>query len=78
MTAPVLPRVAAIIAREIGVAAEAIHDDTTFAALGMDSLDLIELGMSLEDEFGVSLPDGVEHDWQTVGDATGWLEAAIR
>ncbi|MGM9653171.1 MAG: acyl carrier protein [Eubacteriales bacterium] len=32
-----------------------IKEDTTFADLGIDSLDVAELVMNLEDEFGISL-----------------------
>jgi len=54
------------------------HLDTTVAALtpglllsedlGLDSLAAIELGMVLEDEFDIALPDEVVVDIRTVGD----------
>lgn len=36
--------------------------------LGGDSLDLIELAMALEDEFGFQIEDDEAESWKTVGD----------
>ncbi len=36
--------------------------------LNADSLDLVELAMALEDQFGDQVPDGIEDGWATVSD----------
>lgn len=36
--------------------------------LGADSLDLIEVSLGLEEEFGAALEDDIEQTWDTVGD----------
>lgn len=43
--------------------------------LGADSLDLVDLVMSLEDEFGVEVPDDAIETMKTVGDAVKYIEA---
>ena len=42
--------------------------------LGADSLDVVELLMSLEDEFGLSLPDEVAMEMKTVGDIVNYID----
>lgn len=41
--------------------------------LGADSLDVVELIMSFEDEFGVSLPDEDIATMKTVGDIVNYI-----
>ncbi len=43
--------------------------DTTWEELDVDSLDLVELVQSLEDEYGVRIEDEKLKDVKTVGDA---------
>lgn len=43
--------------------------------LGADSLDVVELVMELEDEFGVEISDGDAENINTVGDAVKYIEA---
>ena len=54
---------------------EDFTDATTFDELNADSLDRIEVGMALEDEFGVAIPDKTIGEWRTVGDLLDWLVA---
>lgn len=42
--------------------------------LGADSLDIVELMMSLEDEYGVTLPEGKVESIKTVQDIVDMLE----
>lgn len=41
--------------------------------LGADSLDVVELIMAFEDEFGVSLPDEDISSMKTVGDIVNYI-----
>ena len=43
--------------------------------LGADSLDVVELIMAFEDEFGVTLPDEEIAKFKTVGDIINFLKA---
>lgn len=36
--------------------------------LGMDSLDLVEIAMNVEEEFDISVPDDVSEKWTTIAD----------
>ena len=42
--------------------------------LGADSLDIVELMMALEDEYGVTLPEGKVETVKTVQDIVNMLE----
>ena len=65
-----------LIAEQFTVEADTITMDTTFAEdLGADSLDIVELSMALEEEFGVS--EMSEEDIAgiaTVGDLVNYLQ----
>ena len=51
-------KVKEILAEQLGVDVNKVTLETNVATdLGADSLDLVEILMSLEDEFGVSIPD---------------------
>ena len=69
-------KLAAIVAEQFGVDADNITRDTTFEGdLGADSLDIVELSMALEEEFG--LEEMGEEDLSgitTVGDLAKYLQ----
>jgi acyl carrier protein len=52
----------------LGAPAEAISRDASFAALEVDSLDLVEMAQVIEDEFGVQLKGNDVKDIATIGD----------
>lgn len=55
-----------LIADKLEVEADEITESTKFSDLGIDSLDIVELLMDVEDEFGVNIePD---QSLATVGD----------
>jgi NADH dehydrogenase (ubiquinone) 1 alpha/beta subcomplex 1 len=41
--------------------------------LGLDSLDVVELVMALEEEFGLEIPDAEADKISSVGDAIGYI-----
>jgi acyl carrier protein len=43
--------------------------------LGADSLDVVELVMALEDEFGIDIPDEEVGNIKTVGDAVTYISS---
>ena len=69
-------KLAAIVAEQFGVDADTITKETTFEGdLGADSLDIVELSMALEEEFG--LEEMGEEDLSgivTVGDLAKYLQ----
>lgn len=70
-------KVKAILAKQLGVDVNKISADTNIATdLGADSLDLVEILMSLEDEFKVSIPDDAIPGIKTVADLCKYIDTA--
>jgi acyl carrier protein len=67
-------RLRKIIAEQLGVDEAKVVPEATFAGdLDADSLDLVELMMSLEEEFGVEIPDEDAEKLESVSDAIRYL-----
>lgn len=65
-----------MIADSLGVDADIITEESSFKEdLGADSLDLFELVMSLEDEYGLEIPTEDLEQMITVGDVLKYIEA---
>eukprot|EP01037_Dinobryon_pediforme_P022060 gene22060-23098_t len=63
-------RVKKIVVEHLGVDAEKVTENASFIDdLGSDSLDVVELVMAFEEEFGVEIPDDAAETILTVGDA---------
>ena len=70
-----IDKVKEIIANQLSVKAEDLKDDTNIAEeLGADSLDLVEILMSLEDEFGVSIPDEAIPTIKSIKDLVDFID----
>ena len=68
-------RVKDIIVKQLGVKPEEVTDDASFTDdLGADSLDLVEVVMALEEEFGAQIPDEDAEKINTVGDAVKYID----
>ena len=64
-----------IIEKELGVERDKMTDEASFIEdLGADSLDIVELVMAFEEEFGVEIPDDAAEKINTVGDANKYIE----
>ena len=70
----IFEKAAALLAEQFGVEADTITMETTFEDLGADSLDIVELSMALEEEFGVTIADEELPNMKTVGDLVKYLE----
>ena len=67
-----------VLAQQFEIDPETITPDTNLLDdLGADSLDVVELIMSLEDEYGVTIPDDVAGELVTVGKISEYLEKVI-
>lgn len=70
-----LEKMKEMIADQLGVDAAAIKSETNFKDdLGADSLDLFELIMSMEEEFGVEIPTEDLEKMATVNDVMEYLK----
>ena len=68
-------KVTGIVSEQLGVSLEEITRTSSFIDdLKADSLDVVELVMSFEDEFGITIPDEDYEKIKTVGDAIDYIE----
>jgi acyl carrier protein len=68
-------RVKKIVVEHLGVEEDKVAPDASFIDdLGADSLDIVELVMAFEEEFGVEIPDDAAEKINTVGDAIKFID----
>lgn len=68
-------RVTALIVEQLGVSKDEVVAKASFIDdLGADSLDIVELVMSMEEEFDIEIPDEDAEKIQTIGDAVAYVE----
>jgi len=71
----IFDKVKEILVKQLGVNESKIKADTNLATdLGADSLDLVEILMSLEEEFNISIPDEVIPEIKTMTDIVNYIE----
>lgn len=71
-----LEKIKEMVADSLGVDADTVTENSSFKDdLGADSLDLFELVMALEEEFGVEIPTEDLEQIATVGDVIKYVEA---
>ena len=71
----VADKVKKIVVDQLGVSEDQVTTEAKFIEdLGADSLDLVELVMAFEDEFGSDIPDEDSEKLATVGDAIAYIE----
>jgi acyl carrier protein len=69
-------RLKKIVAEQLGVDESKIVPSARFSDdLNADSLDLVEMIMSLEEEFSVEIPDEDAEKILTVGDAMSYIDS---
>ena len=72
-------RITKIIVNLLGVKAEDVAPEKKFREdLEADSLDLVELIMAFEEEFGGEISDEDAQKITTVGEAVGYIDANMR
>ena len=68
-------KVCKMLAEQLGIPEEKITTESEVVKdLGADSLDVVELMMALEDEYGITLPEGEVENLKTVGDIVKMME----
>ncbi|MBO5791149.1 MAG: acyl carrier protein [Lentisphaeria bacterium] len=71
-------KIKSIVTENLGVSEDQVTDDAQFSQdLGADSLDQVELVMSLEEEFGAEIRDEDADSLNTVGDAIAYIEKRL-
>ena len=68
-------KVRAILAKQLRVDAAIVTLDAQIKKdLGADSLDILQLLMRIEDQYGITIPDKALATFKTVGDVVAYLE----
>ena len=71
----VFEKIKAILAEQLDADIDEMTMDTDIAKdLGADSLDVVELLMSIEDEFQVEIPDEEIENIKTIGELVKYIE----
>ncbi|MDD3115127.1 MAG: acyl carrier protein [Anaerovibrio sp.] len=64
-----------IVVDQLGVEADEVAIESTFIDdLGADSLDIVELIMAFEEEFGIEIPDEAAEKIKTVQDVVSYID----
>ncbi len=66
-------KITSYLASQMDISADDITRETTFESLGIDSLDMVEMVMDLEEELGVELE--TEEKFSTVGELVDFVES---
>lgn len=70
-----IEKIKEVLAEQLGIDAKTISDDANILEdLGADSLDIIEMLMTLEDEYGVTIPDDKINQVKTVSEIAKLIE----
>ncbi len=71
-------RLKKVILEQLMVEESELTEDASFVeTLGADSLDLVEMIMEIEEEFGIEIPDEDAESLQTVGEALAYVKKKI-
>lgn len=71
----VLEKIKEMLAAQLDADIDSMSEQTRIAEdLGADSLDVVELLMSIEDEFSVEIPDEAIETIKTIGDVVKYIE----
>ena len=74
----VAEKVKSIIVEQLGVDSEEVTPAASFTDdLGADSLDIVELVMAFEEEFGIEIPDEDAENITTVQDAINYIDQHV-
>jgi acyl carrier protein len=74
----VLDKVRELLASQFEIEVSKITEDTDIVGdLGADSLDLVEMIMMLEEEFGIVITDESIYGYKTVGEITTFIESLL-
>ena len=74
-TEEIFDKVKSIIVEQLGVTEGSVTMEASFIDdLGADSLDIVELIMAFEEEFGIEIPDSAAEKIKTVQDVVTFID----
>ena len=68
-------KICAYLSKQLDIPVESITKDTTFESLGIDSLDIVEMVVDLEDELGIELE--LNDKITTIGELADFVESKL-
>ncbi len=71
----IFEKVQEVLVTELSLDQEEVTMEKSFTDLGIDSLDLVELVMQLEEEFDITIEES--ESLQTVGDVVNYIQTAV-
>ena len=71
----VFERIKEMICDQFDIPEEEITMDSTMEDLDIDSIDAVDLDMSIEDEFDIDIPDNELEGFKSVGDVVRFVES---
>ncbi len=71
----VFERIKEMICDQFDIPEEEITMDSTMEDLDIDSIDAVDLAMSIEDEFDIDIPDNELEGFKSVGDVVRFVES---
>lgn len=78
MNNDIFEKLKAIAVNDIGIDADKIKPESVIIeGLGLDSLDMVDMLMKVEETFGVTIDDGDVAEMRTVADVVDFIEGAI-
>jgi acyl carrier protein len=73
----VFEKVKKVIAVQLGIGEEEVKEGTTFEDLGIDSLEIFEIIMALEDEFNIEIPNEDVENIKDINDITKYIQSKV-
>mgnify|MGYP004538941921 CR=1 FL=1 len=71
----IFERIRSLLASQLDIEEDRITMDSSFVEdFEADSLDVVDMVMSLEDEFGIEVPDDAIENFHTVGDVVRYVD----
>lgn len=71
----IFEKVAELVAEQLGISKDTVKIESNIVEdLGADSLDVIEMLMTLEEEYGITIPDDKISQIKTVGEIVDLIE----
>ena len=72
-----LERIISYLSEQLDIPAEDINRDTTFESLHLDSLDMVEIVMDMEEELGVDFEMEGKLNVETIGELADLIEEKL-
>ena len=73
----IFKKVKKVIALQLVIGEEEIKEITTFADLGIDSLEIFEIIMALEDEFNIEIPNEDVENIKSIDDIIKYIKSKV-